>query len=174
MKLHHEERALIFETEHFIIRQATLDDVHSFVSFWNDPEVMKFLGDGTWGGGPKVVEKLLSEAIDFYSAHPGFGSWVTEDKATKQVAGEASLGCLTETGEIEAGFILSKTHWGRGLGTELLQGLLKYGFAKLNADHIVAVCHPDNLGSIKVLEKCGMAFVGEVVNDGVRVYKYRV
>lgn len=165
---------MIFETEHFIIRQAQLGDVPDFVSFWNDPEVMRFLGDGTWGGGPEVVEKLLAHAIDFYAAHPGLGSWVVEDKAIKKVVGEASLGHLTETGEIEAGFILSKTHWGRGLGTELLRGLLKHGFANLGAEHIVAVCHPDNLGSIRVMEKCGMAFVCKVVNDGVRVYKYQV
>ena|SRR3989338_860177 len=166
--------ALVFETEHLIIRPATMADVQGFVSFWNDREVMKFLGDGSWGGGEEVVKKLLIGNIAFYEANPGLGSWVVEDKATQKVIGEASLGHLTETGEIEAGFILSKAYWGRGLGTELLRGLLTHGFSSLGADYVVAVCHPDNLASVRVMEKCGMAFVGEVVNDGVRVYKYRV
>ena len=69
----------------------------------------------------------------------------------------------SETGEFEVGYILAKAYWGRGLGTELLRGLLDYGFSKLGATHIVAVCHLDNLASIRIMEKCGMTFVGEVL-----------
>src|SRR3989338_11022996 len=94
--------ALVFETEHLIIRPATMADVQGFVSFWNDREVMKLLGDGSWGGGEEVVKKLLIGNIPFYEANPGLGSWVVEDKATQKVIGEASLGHLTETGEIRS------------------------------------------------------------------------
>ena len=151
-----------------------MDDVQGLLSFWDDSDVMKFLGDGTWGGGEEVVKAFLLKNISFYETHPGLGSWTVVDQATQEIAGEASLGLLTETGEFEAGYILSRSYWGRGLGTELLKGLLAYGFSKLSLNHIVAVTHPDNAASIRVMEKCGMTFVGKVLNDGVWVSKYSI
>lgn len=163
---------MIFETQHFVIRQWTFLDIPACVSFWNDPEVMKFLGDGALGGGEEVVRKVLTENIAFYAAHPGLGSWAVLDKATGQVMGEAGLGLLTETGEVEVGYILRKDYWGRGLGTELLKSLLNHGFSNLGLNQIVAVCNPENLASARIMEKCGMTFVSEVLNDGDRVSKY--
>lgn len=161
-----------FETEHFVIRQVTMGDVEDYVAFWNDPDVMRFIGDGTWGGGEERVKQELLKYIAFYEAHPGLGTWAVEDKTTRKVVGEVGLGILAETGEIEAGYVLSKAYWGRGLGTKLLNGLLSHGFSRLKLSEVVAVSHPNNLASIRVLEKCGMAFVGEAFNYGIRVYKY--
>ncbi len=166
------KRAVIFETEHFLTRQWTLEDIAGCVSFWNDPDVMKFIGDGTWGGGEEVVQKVLTKYIAFYEAHPGLGSWAVIDKATGQVVGEAALELFEGSSDVEAGYILRKDYWGRGLGTELLRGLLEHGFLKLGLNQIVAVRHPDNLASARVMEKCDMTFTGEVVHEGVRLFKY--
>jgi RimJ/RimL family protein N-acetyltransferase len=165
-------KQIIFETKHFVIRQNTLDDVQDYLLFWNDNETMKYIGDGTWGGGEDVVREVLRKNIAFYETHPGLGSWVVEDKASKRVVGETSLGIIRGTGEIEAGYILCREYWGKGLGTELLLGLLNYGFSVLKLDHIVAVTNPENSASIRVIEKCGMSYVGQIFYDNVRVSKY--
>ena len=102
----------------------------------------------------------------------GSVAFANESIQTQHVVGEAGLGILTETGEIEAGYILARIYWGRGLGTELLRGLLKHGFSKLVANHIVAVCNPDNLASVRIMEKCGMTFVDKVMHNGIQVFKY--
>ncbi|MEI6790070.1 MAG: GNAT family N-acetyltransferase, partial [Myxococcaceae bacterium] len=88
--------------------------------------------------------------------------------------GEAGLGLLTETAEVEAGYILRKDYWGRGYGTELLQGLLVHGFSNLGLSRIVAVCNPENLASARIMEKCGMTFIGKVLNEDLWVSKYAV
>jgi [ribosomal protein S5]-alanine N-acetyltransferase len=42
---------------------------------------------------------------------------------------------------------------------------IKYGFEQLGLKRIVGRAMPDNIASIKVLEKCGMKYVGEEVVD---------
>lgn len=164
---------MIFETELFLVRRVTLEDVQGYLSFWNDPVAMKFIGDGTWGGGEDIVSMVLEENMTFYKDHEGLGFWAVVDKQSGQVVGEAGLGILHSTKEIEAGFLLSRPFWGRGLGTQLCQGLLEYGFKTLACQKIVAVAHPENKASIRILQKCGMRFEGEIFDRGVHVLKFR-
>ena len=162
----------IFENKHFIIRPCVMADADDYLSFWNDPVVMKYIGDGTWGGGLEVVLDVLQKNIASYAEHPGYGFCSIEDKMSKKVVGEAGLSIVPETKEIEAGYILSREYWGRGLGSEILQGLLHYGFSRLHCDKIIAVAHPDNLASIRVMEKCGMTYLGKAVYHGRMSVKF--
>lgn len=148
----------ILETTHFILRQVTQDDVSDFVEFMNDINVMKFIGDGTWGGDKDVVHTYLAKNIASYKVHPHLGFWAVEDKQTKRVIGEAGLSPNDHTNEIEAGYMSHPNYWGKGYGTEILSSLIDYGFKNLNLNKIIAVAHPENHGSIKIMQKCGMIF----------------
>ena len=151
---------IILETKNFWLRPVSLDDVDEFVLFWQDTDVMKYIGDGSWGGGKDVVRPFLQECIDDYVLYPGLGFWALVDKETNVVVGEGCLFPNKETNEVEVGYILRRDYWGKGHATELLASLLKYGFEKLNLESIIAVAHPDNKASLKVMEKCGMVFKG--------------
>jgi RimJ/RimL family protein N-acetyltransferase len=59
-----------------------------------------------------------------------------------------------------------KTAWGKGYATEAAFACLKYGFEKLHLPRIIGRAMPQNLASIRVLEKCGMQFIGEEEVDG--------
>lgn len=164
----------MLETKHFLLRHSTLEDLQGYLLFWNDEEVMQFIGDGTWGGGEEVIQKVLRENIAQYAAHPGLGFWSVEDKRTKKVVGEAGLAPILDTGEVEAGYLLAKSYWGKGFGTELLQGLLQYGFSVLQLKTIIAVANPYNIASHRVMEKSGMQYKGlAVYHRGLKV-KYSI
>jgi RimJ/RimL family protein N-acetyltransferase len=164
---------MIFETDNLLVRRSTLDDVSDYLSFWNDPVAMRYIGDGTWGGGEDIVIKVLEENIAFYDRYAGLGFWSVVDKATQKVIGEAGLGILHSTGEIEAGFLLAQPNWRRGYGTQVLVGLLEYGFKKLELRAIAAVAHPENAASIRVLTKCGFVPCGAILDRGITVAKFR-
>jgi len=151
---------VIFETKNFIVRQCEISDKNGYLAFWDDPQVMQYIGDGTWGGGEKVIEQVIQKNLDFYKIHPHFGFWAVIDKETGGLVGEAGLSIVEETGEIEAGYILRQSYWGKGLGTELLNALIQYGFQTLNLEEIMAVAHPENAGSIRIMQKCGMQYCG--------------
>ena len=63
--------------------------------------------------------------------------------------------------EIETGYRLPKTSWGRGIATEATTRILAYGFEALELGEIVAVVDPGNTRSLRIMEKLGFIQSGE-------------
>jgi len=89
----------------------------------------------------------------------GYGNWGILPEGEKEIVGWAGLQFLPELNETEVGFLLDRPFWGKGYATEAALASLKYGFENFNLDHIIALVHPDNLASRRVIEKCGMSYV---------------
>jgi len=71
-------------------------------------------------------------------------------------------------------FIANPDHWGRGLGTRLVQVLLDQLFADLAVTRVQADPSPRNPRAIRCLEKAGFRRVREIVTpDGAAVYLVR-
>jgi ribosomal-protein-alanine N-acetyltransferase len=62
---------------------------------------------------------------------------------------------------VEVAYLLAQAYWGQGLATEAARAALRYGFETLALDRIVAVVHPENRGSQRVLEKAGLRLEGD-------------
>lgn len=56
----------------------------------------------------------------------------------------------------ELGYVLRKSAWGRGIATEATKIAIARGFDDLNIERIEAFVDPENLASVRVLEKSGM------------------
>jgi len=52
-----------------------------------------------------------------------------------------------------------KKYWNRGYATEMYLKLVEYGFLEKNLSKIVALTHPENIASQKVLKKVGMRYI---------------
>lgn len=59
--------------------------------------------------------------------------------------------------DLRFGYLLSEEVWGKGLGTELIEGLIKWGKTEGDIKSISGGVETDNFGSIKVLEKTGFS-----------------
>lgn len=57
--------------------------------------------------------------------------------------------------DLRFGYLLTESLWGKGLGTELVNGLVNHRQELGNIKSISGGVEKDNIGSIKVLEKCG-------------------
>lgn len=66
--------------------------------------------------------------------------------------------------EIEIFYGLSKNYWNRGYITEAAKVVVQYGFQNLLLEKIVAGVKPNNIASIKILEKIGFKFVRTLNN----------
>jgi RimJ/RimL family protein N-acetyltransferase len=66
------------------------------------------------------------------------------------------IACFRWGGDLEVTYWLGREHWGRGLATGALQQLLRL----VPERPIHARAAADNLGSIRVLRKCGFEVVG--------------
>ncbi|HTN16191.1 MAG TPA: GNAT family N-acetyltransferase, partial [Chitinophagaceae bacterium] len=55
----------------------------------------------------------------------------------------------------EIWYKLFPEHWGKGLATETVRGLLQFGFRQLSLHRIEAGCATENAASARVLQKAG-------------------
>ena len=52
--------------------------------------------------------------------------------------------------------MIAKKYWGKGVATQAIRLCLERGFSDLDVERIEAFVDPENLGSVKVLEKAGL------------------
>lgn len=152
----------ILETERCYLRQFSVDDSQAFYDLNSDPEVVKYTGDKAFGN--------VSEARSFlqnYNQYElyGFGRWAVIEKQTGKFIGWCGLKYSPDLHEVDLGFRFFRNYWNRGFATETALACLEYGFSKLNLDKIVGRAMEANIGSVKVLEKSGMEFVGKFEFD---------
>ncbi len=62
--------------------------------------------------------------------------------------------------EIEIGWRLATSATGKGYATEAGKAAARYAFDFIGVDTVVAVAHPDNISSHKVMQRIGMTFRG--------------
>tara|TARA_Y100000385_G_C12859477_1_gene536586 strand:+ start:118 stop:327 length:210 start_codon:yes stop_codon:yes gene_type:complete len=61
---------------------------------------------------------------------------------------------------------------GKGIATEVAFACLDYGFNQLKLNRIIASILPDNIGSMRVLEKIGFQYEKEFIEDCDLVKQY--
>lgn len=59
------------------------------------------------------------------------------------------------------GWLLIQQEWNKGFATEISKALIAYCIENFKVHRIYALCNPENIGSCRVLEKCGMHKVAD-------------
>ena len=77
-----------------------------------------------------------------------------------RVAG--NIGSWEQDGKREVGYWIGREHWGKGVATKALSGLLEDVSTRPLYAHVVR----HNLASIRVLEKCGFTRVEDAGSGG--------
>lgn len=151
----------ILETKRLILRRLEPGDLDNLYALYRDPEVRRYFPEGTL-----TLEETREELewfLNGHPEHPELGLWATILKENRRFIGRCGLLPWTIDGkyEVEVAYLLAKEYWGKGLGTEAAQGVLDYGFNQLNIARLVCLIDKENLASIKVATKIGMAFERE-------------
>jgi ribosomal-protein-alanine N-acetyltransferase len=144
----------MIETERLLMRPFITEDLEKLIELRSDDEVIKYLGGRTLQS-PEALAKRLQFYIDCYEKY-GFGMCAMIWKETGEMFGWSGLQPLDGTNEIEVGYGMIKEFWGKGIGLEAAQSWLEFGFKMKNLERIVAVASPENVGSWRIMEKCGM------------------
>ena len=146
----------MLETERLLIKKITPEDLPWLIEMRTAEAVNRYLG------GPAMQNAAsLTKRMSFYlECHEkyGYGFSTMTLKATGEMIGTSGLQPLEDTGEIEVGYNLAEAHWRQGFGYECAMAWLKYGLETAGLDRIVAIADPDNTGSWRIMEKCGMRY----------------
>ena len=161
-------------TERLLLRPLAESDLDVALAVLTDPEVMRYVVE------PFARERVVAEMPVAVRRGGGgcIGIWCVTRRETGEKLGTAVLlplpieeedtnwdlvgGLDIPDGEIEVGYLLKKSAWGRGYATETARRLLRFAFEDTPLEEVVAVTDPDNHASQRVLRKSGM------IDEGLR------
>lgn len=156
---HHRLVDTYLETDRLALRRFTDEDADLLIELDSDPVVMRYLT----GGEPTAPEVVrtghLPNILAGYERWDGnFGLFAAHEKDGGAFVGWFIL--RPEPGgpldEVELGYRLRQTSWGKGYATEGSRALLGKAFAELGVRSVWAETLSVNRGSRRVVEKLGM------------------
>lgn len=161
---------IILETPRLILRQFTEADALAIKQLNSEPGVLKYIPEPIPASEEAALKIIVDIILPQYKNN--LGRWAVHTKTNNEFIGWCGLKWIKETNEIDLGYRFKPAAWGKGYATEAAQHTLNYGLQQLQLKKIGAHAHIDNIASQKVLEKIGMQFVGEGVEDGVPLKGY--
>jgi RimJ/RimL family protein N-acetyltransferase len=152
---------IFLETERLVLRRFTEDDVDNLVELDSDPDVMRFINGGRSTPRQEMESDVLPRFLDYYERFSGYGFWAAVEKSTGRFVGWFHLRppAAAPPDEVELGYRLRRSAWGKGYATEGSRALIDKGFAELGVQRVVAFTMVVNTASRRVMEKAGMRFV---------------
>lgn len=154
------------ETPRLVLRSFEERDIQPFSLYRSDPEVAKYQGWET----PFTLEQAAQFVAEMKSRTLGDGSqWhqlAIELKSTGELIGDCAFYRLGENlAQAEIGYTLARPFQGQGYASEAVARLLAYLFEALGLHRVRANTDPDNLASIRLLNRLGMRFEGRFIES---------
>ena len=162
---------VILETDRLLMREYVEEDAEAFFKLNSDPEVLRFVPDKRLLNVEQARQILIDHPIVEYRKY-GFGRGACILKSTGEQIGFAGLKYLEEFGEVDVAFRLMPNHWGQGLATEAAIASVRFGFADLGLKRIIGLVMPENIASVRVLEKTVLRYTETVTFWGHQFSKY--
>ncbi|WP_443078802.1 GNAT family N-acetyltransferase [Streptosporangium sp. NBC_01495] len=152
-------------TERLVLRRWREEDLEPLAAIDGDPEVMRFIGDGSVRTREQTEAGLARVEREWDER--GFGIFAVELRETGELTGWVGMSIPVYLPEVlpavEIGWRLGRHFWGRGIATEAAGEALRFGFTEAGLDRIISVCHVDHHASARVMTKLGMRQERETV-----------
>ena len=147
------------ETERFILRKLNTDDTDDMYEYAKCAEVTKYL---TWSPHPDKACTLeyLTYLQNRYKTGDFF-DWAVVCKDNGKMIGTCGFTrfFFAHNGA-EIGYVLNQAYHGKGIATEIVGRVIRYGFENLALERIEGKFMIENEASRRVMEKNGMVFEG--------------
>ncbi len=147
----------ILETERLILRKITVDDAPFMLDLLNQPSFIQFIGDRgvqTLDDARDIIEKRYLDAYQ----RLGFGIYLTLLKEDQTSIGICGLVKRDGLDDVDIGYAFLPQYWSKGYASESVSAMLAYARETLGIKRILGITTPDNISSIRVLEKAGFKF----------------
>jgi RimJ/RimL family protein N-acetyltransferase len=137
------------EAERVTIREVSSADLETFYAQQLDPEAIRMAAFV----GKNRQDKAVFDAhwVKILNSSQNTNRTIIADG---QVAGH--IACYPQDEHLEVTYWLGREFWGRGIATQALQRMLEL----VTTRPMFGRAATDNLGSIRVLQKCGFKIIG--------------
>ena len=142
------------KTERLVLRRIVKEDVNEIFSLRSDKETMKYV--------PRPLAKNLEEAMEHIvlidskiETNEGINWAITIKNEPKLIGIIGHYRIKPEHFRAEIGYMLLPEYHGKGIITEAIKEVVKYGFEVMKLHSIEAIIDPENFASERVLQKNG-------------------
>ena len=165
----------ILETARLRLRQLTAGDAEFIVELLNDPAFLRNIGDRGVRTLGDAMRYIRDGPVENY-ARLGFGLWRVELKESSVPLGICGLLKREALDDVDIGFAFLPRFWFAGYAFESASAVMRHARDVLQFNRVVAVTNPDNIGSIRLLEKLGMRYERHVrlTADGTELKLFAV
>ena len=146
----------ILETERLTLRQFTADEAPFILELVNEPSFIQNIGDRGVRTLSDAVKYIETGPVSSY-ARNGFGLYVVTLKESGESIGMCGLIKRDALDDVDIGYAYLPRFWSKGYAVEAARAV-KEQARSLGLKRLVAIVDPANTGSIRVLEKLGLAF----------------
>ena len=153
---------VFLETERLALRRFTMADADNLARLDADPEVMRFVSGGIPTSRDDIENQFLPAFLGYYERYREYGFWAAVEKPTGDFLGWFHFRPRegSPPGEVELGYRLAKSAWGRGYATEGSRALIRRGFTESGVLRVTAEAAAANVASRRVMEKAGLRLAG--------------
>ncbi|MEW9533143.1 GNAT family N-acetyltransferase [Microbispora sp. NPDC049125] len=158
---------ILLETARLALRRLTEADVDDLVALDDDPRVMRFITGGLHTPPEVVRGEFLPSVLRYYERGHGLGFWAVVERRSGSFLGWLEFRPVRydDPAEVELGYRLRHSAWGRGYAAEGARALIDRGFGELGVRRVFATTMTVNTASRRVMDKCGLTFVRTFFQD---------
>ncbi len=136
----------------FILRPISITDLYALVEYANNLKIASNMTDGFPHPYTKEAgEKFINMATQ--GTPPNIMAIDIDGKLSGAIGLHAQTDVLSKS--FELGYWLAEPFWSNGIITRAVQQMIVYGFEHWDVNRIFARPYGPNIGSQRVLEKCG-------------------
>lgn len=147
------------ETERLSLRGMRVSDAEDMFAYAQYEPVTRYL---TWTPHPNV--KHTKEYLTYVSQRyrtGDFFDWAIVSREDGRMIGTCGFTAFDfPSDSAEIGYVLNPVYHGRGLATEAVREVIRFGFEELKLHRIEAKFMKENTRSQKLMERVGMQFEG--------------
>lgn len=153
----------IINTERLSIKTLGLEDKEVLLAYRGDPAVYQFQ---SWKPPSlQEVEHFIRQNLTVIPNTPDTWLQLGVYLHDGQLIGDIGLHFLEDDAQMEIGYTLAPEHQGQGFATEAVKAVLDFIFVNLGKHRVTASVDPENISSIRLLEKLGFRREGHFIKS---------
>ena len=141
------------KADNLILRLNKLYDIKDIYEIYKDPDVCKYSDITPYTSISDAIYYCTNNLKNYYFKNKCY-TFVVEETSLKKVIGTITITQASYDYKIlQIGYSFNKTFHKKGYATKALTAFLDFCFNNLNSERVEALVLPQNIASIKLLEK---------------------
>lgn len=153
----------IFQTARLEARRWIETDLEAIHAIYSDPVAMRWVDDGAPLDVFRCRRWMEVTAANY--RRRGYGMFAFVERSSGKIVGCGGLVHPNDQPEAEVKYAFRRSHWGRGLASEIVPAILAYGRDVHGLRRIISTVAAEHAASRRVLEKSGLSVIEQRAED---------